>query len=326
MPGATPWGIVAGDFNENGLADLVVVDQNGPVWLFSNHPAGFNTTATNVHNAGAGASQALAGYFDFGTTLDLVVLTDDATLDANDAVRLLGGNGDGTFSPGASYPVPGSPWALAAGDLNGDARPDIAVTDSGGGPLRALLGQPAGGFFPAVDSLAGIGQGGVAVSDLTGDGLDDVVVGNVPGIRALASSSTGDGTLPQPYRPVLKTDFEPTAVALDDVNGNGTPDLIVVDSDASEVSVHLNLGDGTFGTHVTYSLGVFPEAVAIADFDGDANGYVDLALRDSTELITIVPGNGDGTFDTPPASPVPVRDQRRFRGRPGAGGTSMLTG
>ena len=161
--GTIPRAIVAADFTENGLADLVVVDQNGPVRLFSNHPAGFNTISTSVYNAGAGASQALAGYFDFGTTLDLVVLTDDTTNDANDAVRLLGGNGDGTFSPGAAFLVPGSPWALAAGDLNGDNYPDVAVTDSGGGPLRVLQGQPAGGFFPVVDSSGrrGAGRGGL---------------------------------------------------------------------------------------------------------------------------------------------------------------------
>ena len=143
-----------------------------------------------------------------------------------------------------------------------------------------------------------MGQGGVAFSDLTGDGLDDVVLGNVPGIRLVASSPTADGSLAQPYRPVLKTDFEPTAVALDDVNGDAAPDLIVVDSDAGEISVHLNLGNGTFGTHTTYTVGVFPDAVAIADFDVDGTRHVDLAVKDSTDLITVVPGNGDGTFNT----------------------------
>ncbi|MFZ1918888.1 MAG: FG-GAP-like repeat-containing protein [Terriglobales bacterium] len=92
-----------------------------------------------------------------------------------------------------------------------------------------------------------------------------------------------------------------TAVALADVNGDGHPDLLVVNYCASTtncsnstVGVLLGNGDGTFQAAVTYNSGGFyAYSVAVADVNGD--GYPDLLVANNG-AVGVLLGNGDGTF------------------------------
>jgi hypothetical protein len=93
-----------------------------------------------------------------------------------------------------------------------------------------------------------------------------------------------------------------------DVNGDGTPDLVVAnvcgsdDCSGGGVSVLLGNGDGTFQTAVSYgSGGLFTAAVVVADVNGDgksdlvvANQYADNTYTIGS--ISVLLGNGDGTF------------------------------
>jgi hypothetical protein len=96
----------------------------------------------------------------------------------------------------------------------------------------------------------------------------------------------------------------PYAVASADFNGDGKPDLVVVNRNDNTVSVLLGNGDGTFQAHKDYATAYNPTAIAIGDFNGD--GRQDLAvvtcLPDQTcsggGSLSILLGNGDGTFQT----------------------------
>jgi FG-GAP-like repeat/FG-GAP repeat len=103
----------------------------------------------------------------------------------------------------------------------------------------------------------------------------------------------------------------PVSVVVGDFNGDGIPDLAVVNHGAEEVgvengvSVLLGNGDGTFRPHVDYGADYGPNTVITADFNND--GKLDLAVANgqaNTNQVFILIGNGDGTFGVRPGNGV----------------------
>ncbi|MFZ0661702.1 MAG: Ig-like domain repeat protein [Acidobacteriaceae bacterium] len=82
-----------------------------------------------------------------------------------------------------------------------------------------------------------------------------------------------------------------------DFNGDGIPDLAVINLYGNSVTVLLGHGDGTFTTASTTIVGGEPNEAVVGDFNGD--GIADLAVANSLDnTVTILLGKGDGTFTT----------------------------
>jgi hypothetical protein len=202
-------------------------------------------------------------------------------------VRVLLGNGDGTFQPAQSLPAGINPASVAVGDFNGDGKPDLAVANIGysfQGSVSLLLGKGDGTFQAALTFPAGSEPVSVAVGDFNGDGIPDLAVanqGDFPSYYVNDGSVSlllgkGDGTFQTAVN--YPAGRRPWFVAVGDFNGDGVPDLAVVSPET--VRVLLGKGNGTFQTtNVSYVAGSEPVSVAVGDFNGD--GFPDLAVANS---------------------------------------------
>ena len=91
------------------------------------------------------------------------------------------------------------------------------------------------------------------------------------------------------------TGVGPESAIVADFNGDGKPDVAVVNGGADTVSILLGKGDGTFSPRMDFDTGKSPVSVVAGDFNGD--GKLDLAVANSSDLtVSILLGNGDGTF------------------------------
>jgi hypothetical protein len=240
-------------------------------------------------------------------------------------VTILLGNGDGTFSPAPDSPITGlfDPNAIIVGDFNGDGKADLAFkVGYYNGGVAIYLGNGNGTFTEASNSPITVGGDfdyidALATGDFNGDGIADLVAtldaeGYGPSSVAILLGN-GSGTFaPAPNSPV-QVGSGPISVAVGDVNGDGFPDLVTGNFYDSTVTVLLGKGDGTFAqaSGSPIAVGQNPYSVAIGDLNQDGKNDIAVANEDyesTAGSVTVLLGNGNGTFTQAAGSPVTVGD------------------
>jgi hypothetical protein len=229
-------------------------------------------------------------------------------------VSILLGNGDGTFTAGPSVPATGQNANNAAvADFDGDGNMDIALSLPDANEIQVVLGKGDGSFTALSPILLpGSYVYSVAAADLNGDGKPDLIATSCANQSLIILLGNGDGTFTQKSTPGVGGC--PSSVGVGDFNGDGILDLAVpLNTDAtgvaSTVTILIGNGDGTFTQKAeSPATGDNPLSVAVADFNGD--GILDLAVAntfvDSGQpgTVTVLLGNGDGTFTPTSVSPA----------------------
>ena len=158
---------------------------------------------------------------------------------------MLLGNGDGTFQP---YYSADQHVALAVLP-NGSATPDFIYADQG--LDRVVVDYASGQTSVVADHSSGLlAPGAVALADLNGDGIPDLIVANSGSNNVLVYPGLGNGQ----FGPELNggngffTGTDPVGITV--ANLNGRPDLVIANEGSNDVSILLNVADGGRRLHV----------------------------------------------------------------------------
>jgi hypothetical protein len=241
---------------------------------------------------------AAGGDFDGDGTTDLALANF-----LTHTVSVLRGNGDGSFTPTASYAVGNGPTSVAMGDFDGDGDLDLAVANFIDGSISVLLNNGDGTFASAVNSplplpvipFVGANPLSVVAGDFNVDGTQDLAVAyalhNVSVLR-----NNGGGNLAV----VWSTNHGGRGfLATGDFDLDGVPDLAVTDFGGA-ISFLAGASGGDLAPVIL--TGAVPRSIVVGDFNED--GYPDLAMANSGSANVSVLLGGIGGFA--PAANYPV--------------------
>jgi MYXO-CTERM domain-containing protein len=195
-------------------------------------------------------------------------------------------------SAGLNFPVNATyPAAMVVTDLDGDGDEDIVTGNDLSLSVSVLLGDGAGGFGAAVnyvidDPAALLYAVSIAVGDVTGDSVPDVVAAGFNPALAYVFAGDGEGGLAVPKTVELAAADIASDVALADLNADGDLDLVAPIPLSNEVRVLFGDGVVGFGAPEVFPTGTGPAAVTVADLNGDG----------SLDIVTGNGGGGDASF------------------------------
>jgi hypothetical protein len=232
------------------------------------------------------------------------VLTDSLGT-ASGSIRLLDGyavtysvsptRGSQYHSASGSFTTGAGPYAVAAGDFNGDGYADIAVVNSRDNTVSVLMNDTHGGLASQAVYNVGAFPQALVVADVNEDGAPDIIVANTSGnsLSILLNKNLGDGTF-FPATVAIPTGNAPQAVAVGDLNNDGHLDIVTANTIDNTISLYTNDGAAHYTLWKIIQVGSSPRAIVVADFNND--GASDIAvLNGGSGSITLLT-NSHGTF------------------------------
>ena len=293
-PGNNNYKVAVADLNNDGKPDLITrtglpetiyVSLGNGDGTFLPAYAVWSPPNTIYESVASGLSSFAIGDFNNDGNLDIAA-------DANGArVEILLGSGTGVFVPTGSYLINqlqggNGDGQIAAEKLSNSGNVDLVVGTGFGATLVILRGNGDGTFQPTIYPLAQDDDEGLIVADVNGDDSPDIVVGTgIFGtqkyLTVLLNKGNGDFGGPPPLFPIASdvsnnaaTATNAVGVVLTDLTGNGKLDLVVSDwNEPIEPATN----------------GQMPPLPTFNTATQQANTY---------STISVLAGNGDGTFQT----------------------------
>jgi len=282
------WGIAAGDFTGDGILDLAVGADE--IVIYQGDGKGNFTEFSSVPQVTSGSSGVtgtlLVADVNGDGKLDLVV----AAVATPEITALLG-DGTGHFSIGSQIALGGFSNGIASGDFNEDSHVDLAITDYGFNTnfVRPFLGAGNGKFNAGTPVKGGPAPYSIAAGDFDKDGHLDVVVADFSFNTLLTMPETslvlfGDGRGNFPRTLTLPTGSQPNSVAVADIDGDGWPDIVLMNNGNFDFDVFINDRNGSFLAPYAFGVGVNPSGFVIGDVDGDGRPDVVSVITNGIEV------------------------------------------
>ena len=299
--GLNPGGVVVADFNNDGKADLAVVNQNqydptcysrpsvGTISiLLGNGDGTFSKRSTLClpdYTGSVAGPVLMIGDFNGDGKTDLVA--ESINLQVFTLMVYLG-NGDGTFTATTAFRDWEGIGPVTAGDFNRDGNLDLALVgfDIAHGGVFVLLGNDDGTF--SYSSILPTATGYLSTGDFNNDGILDLAIlsgSDGFGVPVTILLGNGDASFTAaPSQPSV-TIVSPSSITTGDFDGDGNLDLAVADAGSTALTILRGNGDGTF-TQMSGEppLPQFSNFVTTSDLNGD--GKLDLVFSSAANTIS----------------------------------------
>ncbi|MFG0258746.1 MAG: FG-GAP-like repeat-containing protein [Phycisphaerales bacterium JB041] len=253
------------------------------------------TTAGAAVFPGADGRPRFAGSIEAATESASADFNDDGAADvaalADGSMIFAMGNGDGTFAEAQEVALPTPAYSMDVGDVDGDGIDDVIAGSwfSGLGEVMPVISDGAGGFTLGTTLISGAQVWSVALGDISGDGVNDVVAGSRDLNAWLYFVNDGTGGFASPLIVSNLDNSSTWTVDVADFDGNGYGDVVAGmrrfgQQGSDRNSVFFNEGHGLFTEMELPGIGETDDIVA-ADVDGD--GLEDVTVTQGETLAML---------------------------------------
>ena len=310
---AEPVAVTLTDVNGDGKLDLAVVNfasNSISILLNTTAPGALTPTFSGKQDFSAGDGPLFAAVGDVNSDgkPDLAIVDVLSNIVSVLLNKTVSGATVPSFAARQEFATELGPNSVQMGDLNGDGKLDIAVTNFNSGTITILLNTTIPNavlvtFGDIQELTIDEGPAFISLGDLNRDGKIDLVTANAESATVsvfLNTTAPGAATIGFSDTQKFETGVVPISIAIGDLDGDGRLDLTVANRNSNNVSILLNTtapGDTTLSLapKQDFSTGINPIFVQAADLNSDGRLDLSVANLNSNNVSVLLNTTDQGT-------------------------------